>query len=65
VESGIREVYEEFIKDLIKNFPELIICVDESYTGIGKTGRLFSYKWYDFVLDLLIIGKATGGGIQL
>jgi acetylornithine/succinyldiaminopimelate/putrescine aminotransferase len=65
VEGGIREVYGEFIKDLKKNFPELIICVDESYTGIWKTGRLFSYQWYDFVPDLLIVGKAIGGGIPL
>jgi acetylornithine/N-succinyldiaminopimelate aminotransferase len=65
VEGGIRELYREFIEDVKKSFPGLIICVDESYTGIGKTGKLFSYQWHDFVPDVLIVGKAIGGGIPL
>lgn len=65
VEGGIREVYHDFFKDLLDRYPELLICIDESYTGFGKTGKMFSYQWFDFVPDMLITGKAIGGGFPL
>lgn len=65
VESGFRAVYSDFFSDLRNEFPDLMICIDESYTGMGKTGRLFSYQIYSMVPDVLIIGKAIGGGIPL
>lgn len=65
VEAGVREVYSGFLKDVRETFPKLLMCIDESYTGIGKTGKLFSYQWQDVVPDMVIIGKAIGGGIPL
>lgn len=65
VEGGIREVYDGFLKDLRKEFPDLIIAVDEVYTGMGKTGKLFSYEWQNVVPDIIMLGKAIGGGFPL
>jgi acetylornithine/N-succinyldiaminopimelate aminotransferase len=65
VESGIREVYNGFLQDLKHEFPDLIVCIDESYTGIGKTGKMFAYQWHNFVPEMVILGKAIGGGIPL
>jgi acetylornithine/succinyldiaminopimelate/putrescine aminotransferase len=65
VEGGIREVYNEFLQDLKNEFSDLVICVDEAYTGIGKTGKMFAYQWHNFIPDIVIIGKAIGGGIPL
>ena len=66
VESGIHSVYPDFFADLAKEFPNLIVCVDESYTGMGKTGKVFSYQLYSGALpDVVIVGKAIGGGLPL
>ena len=66
VESGIHPVYPNFFSDLARKFPDLNICVDESYTGLGKTGRIFSYQLYNnAVPDVIIVGKAIGGGLPL
>jgi ornithine--oxo-acid transaminase len=39
----------------------LLIC-DEIQSGLGRTGRLFSYMHDEIVPDVVIIGKALSGG---
>lgn len=65
VEGGLRKVYLEFLKDIRKNFPDLVIAIDECYTGFGKTGKFFSYQWFEGIPDILIMGKTIGGGLPL
>jgi ornithine--oxo-acid transaminase len=36
---------------------------DEIQTGLGRTGRLFCTDWEEVRPDVLIVGKALGGGI--
>ena len=36
---------------------------DEIQTGLGRTGRLFCCDWEDIRPDVLIVGKALGGGV--
>lgn len=40
----------------------LLIC-DEIQTGLGRTGALFCYQHDEIQPDVLIVGKALGGGV--
>jgi ornithine--oxo-acid transaminase len=39
------------------------LMADEIQTGLGRTGRLFCTDWEDVRPDVLIVGKALGGGV--
>jgi ornithine--oxo-acid transaminase len=39
------------------------LMADEIQTGLGRTGRLFCSDWEGVRPDVLVVGKALGGGI--
>ena len=41
----------------------ILMVADEIQTGLGRTGRLFACEWEEVRADMLIVGKALGGGV--
>jgi ornithine--oxo-acid transaminase len=41
----------------------VLLVLDEVQTGLGRTGRRFCYQHEDVHPDLIIVGKALGGGV--
>ena len=39
------------------------LVADEIQTGLGRTGRMFCSDWEDVRPDVMIVGKALGGGV--
>jgi len=40
----------------------VLFMLDEIQTGLGRTGKLFCYEYEDAKPDVLVVGKALGGG---
>lgn len=66
-EGGIRVMPDAFLKSLRKLCDEhgLLLIFDEIQTGIGRTGKLFSYMWSGVQPDIMAVAKGIGGGFPL
>lgn len=54
--------YLKAIGELCAENNVLFIC-DEVQTGLGRTGKLFAHIYDNVVPDILVLGKALGGGV--
>ncbi len=54
--------YWQLVREACHRHSALLIF-DEIPTGLGKTGRMFACEHDDVVPDILVLGKALGGGI--
>ena len=51
--------YLEKLQDLCSKW-ELLLIVDETMTGMGRTGKMFACEHYGIEPDVIIMGKALG-----
>lgn len=42
---------------------QILMIIDEIQTGLMRTGKLFNYMYEEITPDLVIMGKALGGGV--
>lgn len=56
--------YLEKIRDRCNEVGALLI-LDEIQPGIGRTGKLFGFENYNCIPDILVTGKALGGGMPI
>lgn len=64
-EGGVivpKEGYLKKAKEICQKNNVLFI-LDEIQTGLGRTGKLFCYQYEEAEPDILILGKALGGGV--
>lgn len=64
-EAGIILPPDGFMKaasELCKENNVLFIA-DEIQVGLARTGKMFAYEWEQIEPDMLILGKALGGGV--
>ncbi len=65
-EGGIIIPKEGYLKRLreIADKNNVLLVLDEIQTGLGRTGKKFAFEWEGIKPDVVILGKALGGGIM-
>jgi 4-aminobutyrate aminotransferase-like enzyme len=58
-EAWVRRLHQ------ICNEREMLLIIDESLTGMGRTGKWFGFEHYDIVPDILTTSKALGQGVPV
>ena len=66
-EGGVNVATGKFAKALRRLCDErnLLLILDEVQTGMGRTGRFFSYEHYDMKPDIVTLAKSLGGGVPI
>ncbi len=66
-EAGVIAPQKEWIIALRKRCTETgtLLVLDEIQCGFGRNGSLWAFEQFDLVPDILLLGKALGGGMPL
>jgi ornithine--oxo-acid transaminase len=64
-EAGIKTPPAGFLRDLraLCDKHNVLLILDEVQSGLGRTGKMFCYQHENILPDLLVLGKALGGGL--
>lgn len=66
-ESGIIAPSKEWLQAIRKKCDQhcVLLILDEIQAGFGRTGTLWAFEQFGIVPDVLLLGKALGGGMPL
>ncbi len=66
-EAGVIVPKKEWLQALRKKCTDTgaLLVLDEIQCGFGRNGSLFAFEQFDVVPDILLLGKALGGGMPL
>ncbi len=66
-ESGVSRAPDGWLAALRSRCTQqgAMLILDEIQAGFGRTGTLWAFQQYDIVPDILLLGKALGGGMPL
>jgi len=66
-EAGVLVPQHNWLKALRKKCDETgaLLVLDEIQCGFGRNGTLWAFEQFDVVPDILLLGKALGGGMPL
>jgi acetylornithine/succinyldiaminopimelate/putrescine aminotransferase len=66
-DAGIRIPNPLFLQALRARCTEqgAMLVLDEIQCGMGRTGKVFAFEHYDIIPDVLVLGKALGGGMPI
>ena len=66
-EAGVIEPHADWILRLREKCTETgtLLILDEIQCGFGRTGKLWGFEHYGVVPDIVLLGKALGGGMPL
>lgn len=64
-EAGVNIPPEGYIKEAydVCKANHILFMADEIQAGLGRSGKLFACDWENVEPDILILGKALGGGV--
>ena len=66
-EGGVLDLDPDFVKaaEQLCHEHDLVFIVDEVQTGIGRTGKLFAYEYFNVTPDIVTFAKGIGGGLPI
>lgn len=66
-EAGVNKPDKEWMRELRKKCDETgtLLILDEIQCGFGRNGTLWAFEQFGIVPDILLLGKALGGGMPM
>ena len=66
-EAGVKAPHKNWMQALRQKCSETntLLILDEIQTGFGRTGTLWGFEQFDIAPDIILLGKALGGGMPL